>query len=1202
MHKKILAVAAVLSCLLLTKSYANDIEPAREFYTAIHKGTAPVVVDGNLTEWTGVPVLSDPKFAIPKGSGASGTYVLFEPYAGGTWSGPDDQTSAVEVVWDADNVYLGFIVTDDYHENAANSAWNGDSVQLMVTKSDRAGAQGTGFFLYNFALGGTEDALNDPATQTLAELEAPAPGAAAGTDVEAVVRRDTTAKKTYYEIRLSATAVGLTPNSLVAGTKFGLGMAINDGDQAEPGQKGWGGLGAHSIVFGKTPSETALVTLSDALPGQDLVFYSAVNPGISGFTFRVTDKGTSISDPTTAKLTINGSTVTLTSTAKNAGVVDFTYTASTPFPPGSKNTYAIEIKDTNGQLATDSGTFTTPSYAILTAADKRTPDTSKRGFIFKVHQNAQFNALNTYDRAVQQLAGALGENLADPNAQGPALAPATPNTPATKNLPITFEVPTIINMDGLSGAGTIGSLTGITDDNMPGLPGTGATLPAEGVAADIITYVQLTKGLHNLIVNSDDGFRTFVGSIFDVGAGKRLAGAFDGGRGAADTAFSVYAQEDGVYGLRTIFEQGGGGVNIEIIEQLANGTKVAINDDANGGPISYRAATGEPTALTSLIPIDGSTGVNGGAPITATINEGATAVDMASIVLKVDGNTVNATKTKSGSTIPVIHTPTPALSGNANHTASISFTAGTATITGNTAFKTTLFGPGTLFIEAEDFNFGHGQYDTANPIGMTGAYPGGTYQDKGDGLGGAACDGSDFGIDYNDNNNTSDAAVYRPNTPVEAGKLNGPAGFDRGTFQVSVNHVIGWTDTSEWMNYTRDFPTTGLTAYNVYARMAHGDGTAGILRGGILMKVAGDTTLCSSGNQTTTELGRFSAPWTGGWDTWPDAGTPQDAIIPMKAPDGNLAIVRIVGHTTLRFQYANNAGDFDYLAFIPIDVPALPPKVTSTYPTAGLAISDSPTFAATIEKGEVADIASASVQLDGAAVATTFTKTATGADVKAQSTQKFPIGSSHTFTLSYTDNATPALTRTATIPFTISFTPLPPGTLFIEAEDFNFGHGQYDTVNKIGMNGPYPGGTYQGKGDGLNGASCDGSDFGIDYNDNNATSDQAIYRPNTPVEAGKRNGPAGLNRQTFNVQVDHAIGWTSGEEWMNYTRDFPATGTTTYRVYARMAHGDAGVDVKRGGILMTVSGDTTQCADPNQTTTELGRFSAPWTGGRDTSA
>ena len=43
--------------------------------------------------------------------------------------------------------------------------------------------------------------------------------------------------------------------------QFGIGMAINDGDELTPGQKGWGGLGPHAVVFGKTPSETALVTL-----------------------------------------------------------------------------------------------------------------------------------------------------------------------------------------------------------------------------------------------------------------------------------------------------------------------------------------------------------------------------------------------------------------------------------------------------------------------------------------------------------------------------------------------------------------------------------------------------------------------------------------------------------------------------------------------------------------------------------------------------------------------------------------------------------------------------------------------------------------------------------------------------------------------------------------------------------------------------
>src|SRR6185369_2734377 len=109
---KLLPVLALGFTLFQHSSRANDIEPTKEFYTAIHRG-GPITIDGNLSDWAGVPVLADPKFATPKGSGAGGAvkstctqcsddvanpnYVLFEPYDGGTWSGPDDQTSAVQV-------------------------------------------------------------------------------------------------------------------------------------------------------------------------------------------------------------------------------------------------------------------------------------------------------------------------------------------------------------------------------------------------------------------------------------------------------------------------------------------------------------------------------------------------------------------------------------------------------------------------------------------------------------------------------------------------------------------------------------------------------------------------------------------------------------------------------------------------------------------------------------------------------------------------------------------------------------------------------------------------------------------------------------------------------------------------------------------------------------------------------------------------
>src|SRR5215470_5366785 len=92
-------ILAAISSALTTR--ANDIEPTKESYTVVY-APKPIVLDGDLSEWSGVPVLADPKFAVPKYSGtnASPNYVLFEEYAGGTWTGPDDQTSAVQIVYD----------------------------------------------------------------------------------------------------------------------------------------------------------------------------------------------------------------------------------------------------------------------------------------------------------------------------------------------------------------------------------------------------------------------------------------------------------------------------------------------------------------------------------------------------------------------------------------------------------------------------------------------------------------------------------------------------------------------------------------------------------------------------------------------------------------------------------------------------------------------------------------------------------------------------------------------------------------------------------------------------------------------------------------------------------------------------------------------------------------------------------------------
>src|SRR5688572_30684377 len=78
----------------------------------------------------------------------------------------------------------------------------------------------------------------------------------------------------------------------------------------------------------------------------------------------------------------------------------------------------------------------TPNYT-LDPADRLTPDTTKPGFIWNVHQvDSPTDLPNSSVRTEEQLSGLLGDNVADPNAVGPAAGPASVPSPATA--PISF--------------------------------------------------------------------------------------------------------------------------------------------------------------------------------------------------------------------------------------------------------------------------------------------------------------------------------------------------------------------------------------------------------------------------------------------------------------------------------------------------------------------------------------------------------------------------------------------------------------------------------------------------------------------------------------------------------------------------------------------------------------------------------------------
>ena len=127
-------------------------------------------------------------------------------------------------------------------------------------------------------------------------------------------------------------------------------------------------------------------------------------------------------------------------------------------------------------------------------------------------------------------------------------------------------------------------------------------------------------------------------------------------------------------------------------------------------------------------------------------------------------------------------------------------------------------------------------------------------------------------------------------------------------------------------------------------------------------------------------------------------------------------------------------------------------------------------------------------------------------------------------------------------------------TLFIEAEDADFNHGSFVTTTNIGMDGPYPGGSYTNLGT--------TTDLDFDWLAQSSTAPNSqVYRITTFLSGGKEKGTAGSDRGTFQVKDWWTLGWNSSGDWENYTRNFPAT-PQNYFVFAHAASGGPNVTLE----------------------------------------
>jgi sugar lactone lactonase YvrE len=156
-----------------------------------------------------------------------------------------------------------------------------------------------------------------------------------------------------------------------------------------------------------------------------------------------------------------------------------------------------------------------------------------------------------------------------------------------------------------------------------------------------------TAGTWMMGVNSDDGFSVKSGQAPGDIVGQ-LLGEFEGLRGAADTTFSFFVPQEGLYPFRLLYEQGFGEANCEWFTVTPSGQRVLINDSSQGtnAIYGYMTAAKSPIYVSGVIPVNGATGVPPDANISAFVVDGNPA-QVASVQMWINGAPAIVTATRS---------------------------------------------------------------------------------------------------------------------------------------------------------------------------------------------------------------------------------------------------------------------------------------------------------------------------------------------------------------------------------------------------------------------------------------------------------------------------------------------------------------------------------------------------------------------------
>jgi hypothetical protein len=274
------------------------------------------------------------------------------------------------------------------------------------------------------------------------------------------------------------------------------------------------------------------------------------SPGLSA---SIVNRDTTVNTGTIV-LKMNGNTVASTITPSASGA-DVSWSLSV-LPPTSPVTNSLVFQDSDGTNLTYSWTY---SYPFLRASNSLPLGTFPiRGFSARMVQTNGPTLGNDLFRAEEQL----------------AIPPLIPYVVTTQT------VLQVLNFAD-EGDGTTASAFGYftNPDPVPGLAPDGTH---DNIAVEIFGYVQLTAGAHRFGAVSDDGFQLRSGAgLADPSAtvmGVRDGGTFDG-------TFDFIVQATGLYPVRCVWYENGGGAHFQLFSvNPTNSTDRILLNDTNNPP------------------------------------------------------------------------------------------------------------------------------------------------------------------------------------------------------------------------------------------------------------------------------------------------------------------------------------------------------------------------------------------------------------------------------------------------------------------------------------------------------------------------------------------------------------------------------------------------------------------------------------------